>query len=1407
MLQYLARIFTKRIRVIITCILIICIILTGYSGFDTQKSKQDLVPNTDHSLVKTTQAKESDVALVKNGKAASIYIDSTGADYDGISLVAKSFAEDVKLVTGQEPKIVTKSDKLSGTIVIAGSIGNNSVIDSLITKGKINVKSIQGKRECYKIQLIDKPMTGVEKAIVVVGSDKRGTIYGVYHISELMGVSPWVYWGDVLPKKQKEITFTKKELNTTSKEPSVKYRGIFLNDEWPSLGNWTNNKFGGFNEKFYDKVFELILRLKGNYLWPAMWSSNFSEDGLRFNTANAAHADAYGIVMGTSHHEPMYRAGVEWQRIYKKYGTSNLWNFAKNTNAITKFWEDGVIRNKNYESVITMGMRGEADSALEGSDEQNIKLLKDIILTQKGLLKKHKLEDAPQCLTLYSEVTRFWHGTKTYEGLSDWDVLDDVTIILAEDNHGNVRTLPPKEERDRKGGWGMYYHFDLHGAPRAFEWVNTVPIAKIWEQMSMSYDYGVDEIWVVNVGDLKPMELPISYFLDLAYDFDTWGTKGMNKTEDYTRQWVAKQYGSAIDKSAVNGIAEVLTAYTRMNGSRKPEITYSTTYSIVNDNEAQRVLKEAFDIEKNAKKYYDLMPKEYKDSYYQLVYYPAVASANVKKMQIFAGLNEYYYKQKSVLANSYAALVEECIKTDKQMQYYYNKTMSAGKWDGMMSSEHIGYTAWDGKGKYPTINYITPANDYSMIVSVEGSDQAYISGKTKLPSFTNLGKEAYWITISNGGNTQFDYNLTTNVDWIKVSKTKGSVTSGNVIAVTVDWDKVSKTSEGVITIKAENDKVEVLVKAEVIDTKGLEDMTFVKTHNVVAIEAEHTAGNVAKSGISWKVIDKLGRSLSSVKMYPTDISFKKAEEAPYLEYKVYLDEEAEYTLTAYTAPTNNLFKDSRLRYGISFDKETPVIADSIHPDFDGANISNSHWTNGVMNNIHTSTTTHKLKKGAHTLRFYGIDAGVVLQKLVLSKGTLPASYFGPQESYYIGKKVIQQEVISYEPQGIYTLLSKINADEIKVDAKNYATQTVVPAKGKYKLSLQGTVTQDAVIDVMVGNVPINSIQWKAGESVVSTTESYLINQGVAKLTVKVRSGDVKITNIIFELPDTSVYYPVSIKASSSAEGTDGVNVLDKVKATIWKPSQSDTKPWVELQFDKAYYFDHFVINGLVEGVSSYEVQVSDSGDKWTTAYKGTKLETGKEVYMQGTEKIQGKKLRIVFTGLSSAPEISEIVINPYINWAMEDTNTTVQVTKESNIDKKTIIDGDRINPGWITEQAQTVTIQFGKERTIDSVNVIGIQETVKNGGAGVIPTAEMTSGFVQRQYKVFYKNKNNQWIEAVDYMTAPDGKDTEPTRKVINKISLGEPISTTSIKVEIGTSYWIRLIELEAVENYKIKAQ
>ena len=363
--------------------------------------------------------------------------------YSGAKIAARNVMHDMELIFGETVKDYRSGEKVDSAIVY-GTVGSSPILDKLDAEGKIDVGGIRGKWEAYSIAVVAEPIDGVSTAVVVAGSDKRGTIYGLYHLSELMGVSPLVNWNHVYPEKRDEIVFTD-EINMVSKTPSVKYRGFFINDEWPAFGNWANTHFGGINAKCYERVFELLLRLKGNYLWPAMWGSDFSLDGP--DLASAELADEMGVVMSTSHHEPCCRSGNEYGKVRGKdseYG--DAWSFLANEEGITAFWRDGLIRNSRFENVITMGMRGENDTAILGKDAtlaDNIELLRNVLRTQNRLIKEnvnHDLNEVPRQMVLFTEVEEFFYGGNGVDGLMNDPELDGVTLMLSDNNHGSTKS-------------------------------------------------------------------------------------------------------------------------------------------------------------------------------------------------------------------------------------------------------------------------------------------------------------------------------------------------------------------------------------------------------------------------------------------------------------------------------------------------------------------------------------------------------------------------------------------------------------------------------------------------------------------------------------------------------------------------------------------------------------------------------------------------------------------------------------------------------------------------------------------------------------------------------------------------------------------------------------------------------
>ncbi len=498
----------------------------------------------------------------------------------GVKKVAGKVAKDVEGTLSFCPEIC-ETVVTAKQAVIAVTAGSGELAEILCSKIS-KLGQVEGKRESYAFIVAENPVEGIESALVIYGSDKLGTIYGLFHLSELLGVTAMVDWGDCQYVKQDSFVL-KEEDSFVSKEPSVKYRGFFINDEWPCCGTWATSHFGSFNAQMYDHIFEYLLRMKGNYLWPAMWAENFMLDGPDLESMKLA--DEYGIYIGMSHHEPCMRSGAEYSKVRgseSPYG--DAWSYVTNKEGILRFWEDGVKRSIGHNVFPTVGMRGENDSKMLGEDSlisDNVRLLKEIITKQREMIHEHLETDGkkvPQLFAVYKEVEDYYFGGGSEEGLRGFEELEDVTLLLCEDNWGNMRALPEAFEKNHKGGFGMYFHLDYHGDPVSYEWVSSTELSKIWEQMTEAYEYGVRELWIVNVGDVKFQEFPLNYFMDLAYDFEKWGSLAPNSTKEYTRQWIESMFGSYTSKEEREEIQEVLEGYLKINALRKPESLNDTVY-------------------------------------------------------------------------------------------------------------------------------------------------------------------------------------------------------------------------------------------------------------------------------------------------------------------------------------------------------------------------------------------------------------------------------------------------------------------------------------------------------------------------------------------------------------------------------------------------------------------------------------------------------------------------------------------------------------------------------------------------------------------------------------------------------------------------------------------------------------
>ncbi len=930
----------------------------------------------------------------------------SGDDFPGVIRAVNDLRSDIGKVTGRSPEITPKKPKGHEWPIIVGTLGKNALIDGLVRTKKLDVSGIKGQWEHYLIQVVAKPMPGVEQALVVVGSDKRGTIYGIYDISEKIGVSPWYWWADV-PVAHQDRLFVKS--GSYSEGPSVKYRGIFINDEAPALSGWIAEKFGqvapsenppirsgvaNYGHEFYYRIFELLLRIKANYLWPAMWGNAFNED----DVYNPRMADEFGIVMGTSHQEPMIRSQQEWDRRYAR--TLGPWDYKKHPDVMESFWREGISRNKNFESIVTMGLRGANDSEMKGDLKTNIAMVESIIQTQQKILSEEyqkPLSDIPQTWCLYKEINDYYN-----EGMK---APDDITLLWADDNWGYIRRLPNEEERLRKGGAGVYYHFDYHGAPRSYEWINTNPLPKIWEQMSLAKQYGADRIWIVNVGHFRGYELPMEYFMNLAWNTDRWTNENLN---DYTRQWACREFGPTY----ANDIAGILSGYGKFNARRKPESLTPRTYSLVNFNEAETVVSEYQQLASKAEAISSKLPKEYQNAFFEDVLFPAKIGAIVNELYVSAGKNQLYARQGRASANNMAARTQELFQADTALMTYYNKVYANGRWNHFMDQTHLGYTSWNPPRKNSIgtlrLSNVTLPDSSLLGVAVEGSESAWPGDKENLvlPELDLYGGGRHWMEVFNRGKVAFDCQISTDVPWIKVSETKGTI--GEVdkrVWISLLQDQLPEgKSLGQVVVSGAGQTVSVQVsavkptKAERAQVKG-----FVESNGTISIEPEHFAANTPKAGRSWICVEDYGLTLSGMRATadkPNPTAAVPGQDAPCLEYPIYLFSKDSVQIHLITSPVLNFMPGRDIRVAFSLDNEKPQYLINVPASF-SVQTSRS-WGEGVLNQARRLTTNLPISsKGAHMLKIWMIDPGVVLQKIVIRRGLYKTSYLGPVESMRI----------------------------------------------------------------------------------------------------------------------------------------------------------------------------------------------------------------------------------------------------------------------------------------------------------------------------------------------------------------------------------------------------------------------
>ncbi|OCF34376.1 hypothetical protein I317_06529 [Kwoniella heveanensis CBS 569] len=995
------------------------------------------------------------IASAHHKHATPLLLDSS--DDQAIHVAAQTFADDVHKVTGQRPRLY--NDTLPHHIeraLVVGSVGSELV------KGLKGVKrdDLEDKWESYEIGWEDQPVKGLKEGLVITGSDRRGTIYALYTLSEQMGVSPWVYWADT-PVRHNPIVAFDKTKRLSHGEPTVKYRGLFINDEHPALWGWAQQTWGrkpwepAFQVEMYEKWFEMMLRLKANYHWPAMWASMFDVDGLDTSDGlpknptpgpNQVLANRMGVVMGTSHHEPMSRNKPEWD----SYG-EGAWDWDKNKDTLTDFWRYGAERAKGMETLFTMGMRGDGDEPLSGASNE---LVQNITHTQQGLLKDvygDNLNGVSQMWCMYKEVAGYY--------MNGLEVPDDVTVLFADDNYGNLMSVLPSDRQDHKAGAGIYYHVDYVGLPRDYKWTNTINLAKTWEQMNIARAFNTTSIWILNVGSLKPLELPTEHFLALAYDSDAWPR---NSVQKFLTHWAEREFGQEVKDE----VADIMYKYSLYAGRAKVELL-GDTFSLLNYEEAERVLDGWLELTHRAEKVYEHLPKHAKASFFQQVLMLCAGQANINKLHIAVARSHLYAFQARTAANTFAKEAIDAFYQDANITETFHSLLNR-KWDHMWDQTHINYYGplEPIRDSLPPVKFVNPyqasrpgipIKEHALPgyvayvrVTVENQVGAWpgdtgenCPGKFKCPDPTLLTMDPYgakrrWIDIGSGGPKDTKFKLKADEEWLKLSQDRGNIkwdgTEDVRVYVSVDWDKVpvklrsneAYLAEGHVHLTS-NDLTNVTITVPiVVPPSPPEDFHgHVQGDGYVVLEAAHFTRNSSAEGYAYEEIEGYGRTLSGVEMFPVTTQNFTAGEGPRLEYDIWthgdsLDEENDIEITVQIGPTNNFLVGKELAFGLQIDDQ-PV--QEIHPiptkflqDVEGLDPFTkaatgavpSDWLQAVSTENRNVTIPYKVdgweKGGKHTISLYGMTTGMIIERIWVDVGGIKErgySYLGPPESVRI----------------------------------------------------------------------------------------------------------------------------------------------------------------------------------------------------------------------------------------------------------------------------------------------------------------------------------------------------------------------------------------------------------------------
>lgn len=1040
--------FLRRWICVFLCALLLPFCLTAC------KDKPEPPPSGEEEKPSTT------FALV-DGDAPVVYLDPDESQQ--VSRAADDFMGDVEAVSGKTPKLVSQTSKLGKTPVIVGTLSDSALIKTLIKEKKLDVSGIAGEWEAFKIAVVDKPFANVEQALVIAGSDPRGAVYGMYEISELIGVSPWYWWGDVPIETQEKIVFKNAEIER-EKKPDVKYRGIFINDE-ANFWEWSHslktpddgegNVFP--NTATYEKVFELILRLKANTLWPAMHNQSAAfnkvinpETGVSFN---AEAADRYGVIMGASHCEMLLRNNeTEWVPWCEKEENQKLLNvkrpgdwksvydYSLNPEAMNAYWEERVAQNYKFENIYTIGLRAVHDSDVpcqglsDKSDKGKSGLIKLAIEAQLKILQKYEdlYEEEFGVRREFAKVFCPYKEIGSYFNKYDLGVPEDAILLWADDNHGYVRQHSTASQLEKYAGAGVYYHgasyYDAM-RERSYLWMATTPMSLVYEEMSKAYNSGSDDCWILNVGDVKPSEINMDYFFGLAFDIDSYNFetnklfyKNMFLRDFRTNDAVAEEF------------ADVLTQFYQVAIAKRPEFHLMDRgggeYSLVDfGDEGQKQIELLLALEARSQDILETVGEQYEDAYYQRAHYMIKSTRLTFEKSIYQQKNSLYLRQgRHASVNAYADASLNAYEEILREIEYYNKTMSGGKWDGIMNP-YQGINNLPQIAGRPSVTRVSASAAQNTIGAVcEG--QTLMSDKATL-YFHSLSNDVRFLDVFNRGTVTQSYSIEV-PSYVQISlngesldgavsggrKTvRGTVSTESRYHLQIDFDAVAGSLTDVITVsdgKGFTADFPIVVALSAANADKEKTLGYYETNGIVSIEAELYSDCVAAGGKSWQLAQDLGRSGSSMKAYPdhatTRIDSDFENKSPYLEYNVYFENTGHYEGIFYRIPTlnegnadpseqenydpNNPGKTNRA--AMQFNDETPFLlrgnsyspTDQLNPD--------TAWSKSVYRQIEKMNFSVDVsKKGWNRIRIYMSDGGIAFDKIVLRADFAPAdSYLG-----------------------------------------------------------------------------------------------------------------------------------------------------------------------------------------------------------------------------------------------------------------------------------------------------------------------------------------------------------------------------------------------------------------------------